>query len=49
MSLLQQDSPELDDAAKGEELTKGSSHPVAAGIFAAVLVSLAIAGYFSRS
>jgi len=46
MSLLQQDSPELDDAAKGEELTKGSSHPIAAGIFAAVVVSLAIAGYF---
>jgi hypothetical protein len=46
MSLLQQDSTELDDAAKGEELTKGSSHPVAAGIFAAVLVSMAIAGYF---
>jgi hypothetical protein len=46
MSLLQQDSSELDDAARGEELTKGSGHPIAAGIFAAVLVSLAIAGYF---
>ena len=46
MSLLQQDSPELDDAARGEEFTKGSSHPVIAGIFAAVVVSLAIAGYF---
>ena len=46
MSLLQQDSPELDTAAKGEELTKGSSHPIATGIFAAVLVSMAIAGYF---
>jgi hypothetical protein len=46
MSLLQQDSPHLDDAAKGEELTKGSSHPLATGIFAAVLVSMAIAGYF---
>lgn len=46
MSLLQQDSPELDVAAQGEELTKGSSHPLAAGVFAAVLVSMAIAGYF---
>jgi hypothetical protein len=46
MSLLQQDSPELDDAAKGEEFTKGSSHPIAAAAFAAVVISLAIAGYF---
>jgi hypothetical protein len=46
MSLLQQDSSELDDAARGEELTKGSSHPLVAAIVAAVLVSLAIAGYF---
>jgi hypothetical protein len=46
MSLLQQDSPELDDAARGDDITKGSSHPLAAGIFAAVLVSMAIAGYF---
>ncbi len=46
MSLLQHDSSELDDAARGEELTKGSSHPLAAGVFAAVLVSMAIAGYF---
>jgi hypothetical protein len=46
MSLLQQDSPELDDAARGEEFTKGSSHPLIAGIVAAVVVSLAIGGYF---
>lgn len=46
MSLLQHDSSELDDAARGEELTKGSGHPLAAGIFAAVLVTMAIAGYF---
>ena len=46
MSLLQQESSELDDAARGEELTKGSSHPLASGIFAAVLVTMAIAGYF---
>jgi hypothetical protein len=46
MSLLQQDSPELDDAARGEDLTKGSSHLLATAIFATVVVSLAIAGYF---
>lgn len=45
MSLLQQDSAELDDAAKGEELTKGSSHPILAAVFAAVVVTMAIAGY----
>ena len=46
MSLLHQDSPdEIDDAARGEELTKGSSHVVIAGIIAAVLVTIAIAGY----
>jgi hypothetical protein len=46
MSLLKQDSSELDHTAGGEELTKGSSHPIASGVFAAVLVSMAIAGYF---
>jgi len=46
MSLLHQDSEKIDDAALGEEFTKGSSHPIAAAVFAAVLVSLAIAGYF---
>jgi len=45
MSLLQQDSSELDDAARGEELTKGSSHVVVAGIIAAVVVTIAIAIY----
>jgi hypothetical protein len=45
MSLLQQDSPELDDAARGEEFTKGSSHVVLAGIVAAVLVTAGIAIY----
>ena len=46
MSLLNQDSPEeLDDAARGEELTKGSSHVVWAGLIATVLVSAAIALY----
>ena len=45
MSLLQQDSTELDDAAKGEELTKGSSHVVLAAIAATFVVALAIAIY----
>ena len=39
MSLLHQDTPEeIDDAALGEEFTKGSSHVVWAGVIAAVLV-----------
>src|ERR1700677_789174 len=46
MSLLRQDSTKLDDAALGEELTKGSSHVVWAGLAAAVVVSAAIALYF---
>lgn len=46
MSLLHQDSPEeIDDAALGEEFTKGSSHVVWAGVAAAVLVTIAIALY----
>lgn len=44
MSLLHQE--EKDDAARGEELTKGTSHVVVAGIVAAVVVSAAIALYF---
>jgi hypothetical protein len=44
MSLLQQESGnETGDAAIGEEITKGSSHIIAAGIVAAVLVTIAIA------
>lgn len=42
MSLLQQNSQELDDAARGEELTKGSSHAVLASMIAVVVVSIAI-------
>lgn len=42
MSLLQQNSQELDDAARGEELTKGSSHAVLASVIAAIVVSIAI-------
>jgi len=46
MSLLHQDSPEeIDDAARGEELTKGSSHVFVAGIIAAVVVTVVIAAY----
>jgi hypothetical protein len=45
MSLLQQDSSKLDDAARGEEFTKGSSHVVWASVIAAVLVSVAVAVY----
>jgi hypothetical protein len=42
MSLLQQNSQEQDDAARGEELTKGSSNALLASVIAAVLVSIAI-------
>ena len=47
MSLLHQDGKdELDDAARGEELTKGSSHVIWATVAAAFLVTIAIAIYF---
>jgi hypothetical protein len=45
MSLLQQDSEELDDAARGEEFTKGSSHVVLAAIVAAIVVTGVVAFY----
>ncbi len=46
MSLLHQDTPEeIDVAARGEELTKGSSHLVWTTVVAAILVSVAIAIY----
>lgn len=45
MSLLQQDSTGLDDAAKGESLTRGTSHVVVAAIAATVVVATAIAIY----
>jgi hypothetical protein len=46
MSLLHQDaSEEIDDAARGEEFTKGSSHVVWAGLAAALLVTVAVAAY----
>lgn len=45
MSLLQQDNTELDDAARGESFTKGTSHVTIAAVAATVVVSLAIAVY----
>jgi hypothetical protein len=45
MSLLQQNSEELDDAALGEAFTKGSSHVVLAAIIAAIVVTGVIAFY----
>jgi hypothetical protein len=45
MSLLHQGSSEVDDAARGEELTKGTSHIVVASIIATVVVIIAIAIY----
>ena len=45
MSLLQQDTTEPDDAARGEELTRGTSHVVVAAIVATVVVGVAIAIY----
>ena len=43
MSLLHQE--ELDDAARGEELTRGTSHVVVAAVIAGLVVSIAIAIY----
>jgi hypothetical protein len=46
MSLLHQESSEeIDDAALGEEYTKGSSHVALASVIAAVLVTIAVAIY----
>jgi hypothetical protein len=46
MSLLHQESSEqIDDAARGESFTKGSSHVVWASLIAAVVVTLVIAIY----
>ncbi len=47
MSLLHQDTPEeIDDAALGEEFTKGSGHLLWTTLAAAVVVSITIAIYF---
>lgn len=45
MSLLRQDSENLDDAARGESFTRGTSHIVWASIIAVVLVGIAVAVY----
>jgi len=45
MSLLQQDETGQDDAARGESLTRGTSHVVVAAIVATVVVGGAIALY----
>ena len=46
MSLLHQEYPEdMDDAARGEEFTRGSSHLVWTGVIAAVLVTIALTLY----
>jgi hypothetical protein len=45
MSLLRQDSEKLDDAALGEEFTKGSSHVLWASVAAAIVVTVGIALY----
>ena len=46
MSLLHQESKEdLDDAARGEEFTKGTSHVVVPAIVSAIVVTIIIAVY----
>jgi hypothetical protein len=46
MSLLHQETPDqIDDAALGEELTKGTSHVVVATVIATIVVSIMIALY----
>jgi hypothetical protein len=45
MSLLQQDSEVLDDAAKGESFTRGTSHVAWAAAAATLVVGIAIAIY----
>jgi hypothetical protein len=46
MSLLHQNSTEeLDDAARGDELTRGTSHVVLAGVISAIVVTILIAIY----
>src|SRR5580698_3690084 len=41
MSLLQQDTTVLDDAAKGEEFTKGTTHLFKAAIISTIALSIA--------
>lgn len=46
MSLLQRSSSVIDDSARGEELTKGTSHIVVATVIASIVVIAALAVYF---
>lgn len=47
MSLLHSDTPEAnDDAARGEEFTKGTTHLILAAVVAALAISVVIALYF---
>jgi hypothetical protein len=46
MSLLQQTNTEIDDAALGEDYTKGSTHLIWAAGIATVIVSIGIGLYF---
>ena len=44
MSLIHQESQrDIDEAARGEELTRGTSHVVLAGVIAAILVTITVA------
>ena len=45
MSLLQQNDNELDDAARGDDLARGTSHIVWAAVIAAIVVSVAVVAY----
>ncbi|HWG21572.1 MAG TPA: hypothetical protein VG225_13665 [Terracidiphilus sp.] len=45
MSLLQQGPSDIDDAARGEEITKGSGHLVIATVIATIVVMVVIAIY----
>jgi hypothetical protein len=46
MSLLQQyNTEELDDAARGEDFSRGTSHIVWAAVIAAIVVSIAVVAY----
>jgi hypothetical protein len=45
MSLLQQNSQQQDDAARGEEFTKGTSNVLLASVIASVVVAIAIILY----
>ena len=45
MSLLQQNSSDLDDAARGEDLTRGTSHIVWATAIAAIAITIAVIAF----